>query len=399
MWRKGFIKSSYLYKVNHSIMRKHYFILTALLLVCSISSWAQTNGSIQHNGVTRNYIVYVPASYQPGDSWPLVFVLHGFTQSSNTIMNVSGFNAIADTGEFIVAYPNGIGNAWNTNSGMAGGSTADDIGFIGALTDTLQALYNIDPNRVFSCGFSAGGYMSHRLACEAPRCYAAVASVAGTMSNAAFTACTPSRSVPVMQIHGTSDAIVSYNGSAAGGKSVDDVIGLWVGNNSCATPPSVQVLPDINTQDNSTVEKSVYTPCNGNTAVNLYKVIGGGHQWPGTTALLGGLGTINRDINASAEIWRFFSNYSCPVPAAVLQPAAEVSSSFILSQDAETGTVVLKHTANIPFEAEVYDLSGKRMLQQSAEGTLSLSRDHFAPGIYLIKVVSGSSQRAYKVRF
>jgi polyhydroxybutyrate depolymerase len=192
---------------------------------------------------------------------------------------------------------------------------------------------------------------------------------------------------------------VSYNGSAAGGKSVDDVIGLWVGNNSCATPPSVQVLPDINTQDNSTVEKSVYTPCNGNTEVNLYKVIGGGHQWPGTTALLGGLGTINRDINASAEIWRFFSNYSCPVPSAVQQPAVEVSSSFILSQDAETGTVVLKHTANIPFEAEVYDLSGKRILQQSAEGTLSLSRDYFAPGIYLIKAVSGSSQRVYKVCF
>ncbi|MFM7823778.1 MAG: alpha/beta hydrolase family esterase, partial [Bacteroidota bacterium] len=100
-------------------------------------SLAQTNGSIQHNGITRNYIVYVPATYQPGDSWPLVFVLHGFTQTASAIMGVSGFNAIADTGNFIVAYPNGVGNAWNTNSGMTGGSTADDIGFVAALTDTL----------------------------------------------------------------------------------------------------------------------------------------------------------------------------------------------------------------------------------------------------------------------
>ena len=168
--------------------------------------------------------MYVPAAYQPGDSWPLVFVLHGFTQTSSAIMGVSGFNAIADTGEFIVAYPNGVGNAWNTNSGMTGGSTADDIGFISALTDTLQALYNIDTTRVFSCGFSAGGYMSHRLACESSRCYAAVASVAGTMSVNAFNACVPSRDISVMQIHGTSDAIVSYNGSAQGGKSVNDVI-------------------------------------------------------------------------------------------------------------------------------------------------------------------------------
>ncbi|MFM7079240.1 MAG: alpha/beta hydrolase family esterase [Bacteroidota bacterium] len=257
-------------------------LLSVLILIAALTSKAQTNGSIVHNGITRNYIVYVPAAYQPGDSWPLVFVLHGFTQTASAIMGVSGFNAIADTGEFIVAYPNGVGNAWNTNSGMTGGSTADDIGFIAALTDTLYALYNIDTNRVFSCGFSAGGYMSHRLACESPRCYAAVASVSGTMSVNAFNACAPARNISVMQIHGTSDAIVSYNGSAQGGKSVPDVIGLWVGQNSCATPPQVQLLPDVNTQDNSTVEKSVYAPCSTGTEVNLYKVIGGGHQWPGT---------------------------------------------------------------------------------------------------------------------
>lgn len=379
-------------------MRKHYIFLTFIFLICSIFSRAQTNSTIFHNGVTRNYIVYVPASYQPGNSWPLVFVLHGFTQSANTIMNVSGFNAIADTGEFIVAYPNGIGNAWNTNSGMTGGSTADDIGFIGALADTLQSLYNIDPYRVYSCGFSAGGYMSHRLACEAPRCYAAVASVAGTMSNAAFTACTPSRSIPVMQIHGTSDAIVSYNGSVAGGKSVDDVIGLWVGNNSCSTPPSVQLLPNINTLDNSTVEKSVYAPCNSSTEVNLYKVIGGGHQWPGTTALLGGLGTINRDINASAEIWSFFNNHSCPVPSAVQQPTGEAVSVFVLVQDAEAGIILLKHTANNPFNVEMYDLSGKRILQQLAEGSVSITRNRFSPGIYFIKAVSGKSLSTFKIR-
>ncbi|MFM7901870.1 MAG: alpha/beta hydrolase family esterase, partial [Bacteroidota bacterium] len=298
-------------------MKIHYSIILSLFTVASTVSLAQTNGSIQHNGITRNYIVYVPAAYQPGDSWPLVFVLHGFTQTASAIMGVSGFNAIADTGNFIVAYPNGVGNAWNTNSGMTGGSTADDVGFVAALTDTLYALYNIDTNRVFSCGFSAGGYMSHRLACESPRCYAAVASVSGTMSVNAFNACAPARDISVMQIHGTSDAIVSYNGSAQGGKSVADVIGLWVGQNSCSTSPQVQLLPDINTQDNSTVEKSVYAPCGTGTEVNLYKVIGGGHQWPGTTSLLGGLGAVNRDISASAEIWNFFSRFSCPIPSSL----------------------------------------------------------------------------------
>lgn len=379
-------------------MKTNQFIASVLFMLISISSIAQTNGTIIHNGLTRNYIVYIPASYQPGNSWPLVFVLHGFTQSSATIMNVSGFNAIADTGNFIVAYPNGVGNAWNTNSGMTGGSSADDIGFIGALADTLHSLYNIDLNRVYSCGFSAGGYMSHRLACEAPRCYAAVASVAGTMSNAAYAACSPSRPTPVMQIHGTSDFIVSYNGSIAGGKSVDDVIALWSTSNTCATPPVVQLLPDINTQDNSTVEKSVYSPCSSNVRVELYKVIGGGHQWPGTTALLGGLGAINRDINASAEIWNFFSGFSCPVAASVADQHTVPTPEFSISNSATSVIVSFANTTNQQFEIELYDLSGKALLRKMCSGFFELQREKWPSGTYLIRAVSDKSVRTFKIR-
>lgn len=379
-------------------MKKYYLVSMMLMLLSASGAFAQTNGTISHNGVTRNYIVYVPPSYQPGNSWPLVFVLHGFTQSSSTIMNVSGFNAIADTGNFIVAYPNGIGNAWNTNSGMAGGSTADDIGFIGALTDTLHALYNIDLSRVYSCGFSAGGYMSHRLACESPRCYTAIASVSGTMSNAAFAACVPSRATPVMQIHGTSDLVVSYNGSAAGGKSVDDVIGLWTSLNTCATPPAVQLLPDINTQDNSTLEKSVYSPCNSGTRVELYKVIGGGHQWPGTTALLGGLGAINRDISASAEIWNFFRGFSCPTPSGIQDDTSSRPDAFSLAYNGSAVILSLNNTMGNQFEVEVYDLSGKSLLQNRVSGSFELKRDEWPSGIYVLKAVSEKSVQTFKVR-
>ncbi len=373
-------------------------ILSSLILFSALTSMAQTNGTIVHNGITRNYIVYVPSAYQPGDSWPLVFVLHGFTQSSSAIMGVSGFNAIADTGEFIVAYPNGVGNAWNTNSGMTGGSTADDIGFISALTDTLQALYNIDTTRVFSCGFSAGGYMSHRLACESPKCYAAVASVAGTMSVNAFNACAPSRDISVMQIHGTSDAIVSYNGSAQGGKSVNDVIGLWVGNNSCTTTPQVQLLPDINTQDNSTVEKIVYAPCSTGTEVNLYKVIGGGHQWPGTTSLFGGLGAINRDISASAEIWNFFRRFSCPISSAVVEVDGS-TNDFVLEQDMTHGTITVSHHGNGNFQVLVYDLTGKLMIKESTAQSWTINRGSSPRGVYLLKCVSGKTTATFKVVF
>jgi len=343
------------------------------------------NGTISAGGQTRNYIVYLPTGFQPSTPRPLVFVLHGFTQTSSAIMNISGFNAIADTAGFVVAYPNGIGNAWNTNSGMTGGSTADDIGFISALTDTLQALYGIDTNRVFSCGFSAGGYMSHRLACESPRCYAAIASVAGTMSTTAFNACQPSRPVPVTQIHGTSDFIVSYNGGA-GGKSVVDVVNLWVNKNNCPSPPIITALPDINTNDQSTVELSRYTPCAGNTEVQLYKVNGGGHQWPGSSAVLGGIGNTNQDISASAEIWKFFRNYSCASPSTGISSAGQTLLRARITGDGN-GNFVVDIPLMIPDGGQyrIFDISGRKILEGALQSQFSFSLSGNPGGIYILQ--------------
>lgn len=380
-------------------MRNPLLFLTFLSLVFIKPLQAQTNGTIQFDGLTRNYIVYVPSNWTPTSSWPLVFVLHGFTQSSQTIMNVSNFNAVADTGSFIVAYPNGIGNAWNTNSGMTGGSTADDIGFIGALTDTLHALYNIDTTRVFSCGFSAGGYMSHRLACESPRCYAGIASVAGTMSVGAFNACIPSRPVPVAQIHGTADGIVSYNGSAQGGKSVDEVVALWVLNNGCAATPVVTPLPNVNTTDNSTVELSRYSPCNAGVEVLLYKVVGGGHQWPGTNAILGGLGAINRDINASGEIWKFFYGKSC-VNSTTALVESSAPSPFTLNTVQEGFLYEVRTTGQTaPFVWTLHDTSGRLLSEGRANSGWQLGKGNLNDGVYLLNIRSGQSVQTFRIRF
>lgn len=355
------------------------------LLLVQVSAQAQTQLSMVHNGINRNYTLYVPPSYSPGSSWPLVFVLHGFTQTAQSIMNYSGFNAIADTASFIVVYPDGVGNAWNTNSGMSGGSTADDIGYIGALTDTLFAQYGIDTTRVYSCGFSAGGYMSHRLACESTRCYAAIASVAGTMSTGAYAACLPSRPVPVMQIHGTSDFVVSYNGGF-GGVSVADVISKWVSSNSCPATPQVTAMPDLVTTDFSTVERSVYSPCAGSTEVILYKVNGGGHQWPGTTALAAGIGTTNRDIDASAEIWNFFRSRSC---AATTTTIAEQEAHQVFNVQADgMGGFIIK--LNEPTDEQVQfqrmDIAGRKLAEGVFVGSLHLQKQSSDTGVQLLRM-------------
>lgn len=366
-------------------MKKILLLFLYFLLFVQKPVQAQTQLTMVHNGITRNYTLYVPPSFSPGNSWPLVFVLHGFTQTAQAIMSYSGFNAIADTASFIAVYPDGVGNAWNTNSGMSGGSTADDIGFIGALTDTLFAQYGIDTTRVFSCGFSAGGYMSHRLACESPRCYAAIASVAGTMSTGAYAACLPSRPVPVMQIHGTSDFVVSYNGGF-GGVSVADVVNKWVSSNACPTTPQVTAMPDLVTTDFSTVERSVYSPCAGSTEVILYKVNGGGHQWPGTTALAAGIGTTNRDINASAEIWNFFRSRSCASTTTSASEPTELQH-FNVQADGMGGFIIVCNSnsaENVQYQR--MDIAGRKLSEGAFVGSLHLNKQSSDSGVQLLRL-------------
>jgi polyhydroxybutyrate depolymerase len=268
-------------------------LITFFFVAASTIASAQVNSTITHNGITRDHIIYAPASYVAGTPTPLVFVMHGFTQSASAIMNVTGFNYLAEQEGFLVAYPNGVNNGWNTNSPFPGGSTADDVGYIGALLDSLQAQYSVDSTRVYACGFSAGGYMSHKLGCESPKCFAAIASVSGTINNGDVGGCAPQHTPGVLQIHGTSDFIVSYNGSIFSGLGVQEVLDLWTANLACATPPVV-------TPYNATVEQQVYAPCNGNATVVHYKISGGGHTWPtGST------------FSATDVIWDFFQGFTC----------------------------------------------------------------------------------------
>lgn len=305
-----------------------------LLLLFSNALQAQFYSDFPHNGITRRFIAYFPFSYQPGQHLPLVFVMHGYTQDANITMGFSGFNQIAETNNFIAVYPDGVGNAWNIQAAVPGASTADDIGFINALLDSMIQWYQIDPARVYACGFSAGGYMSHQLACASSERFAAIASVAGTMTSTAYSNCNPSRPVPVMQIHGTNDLIVPYNG-LLGNLSVNDVINFWKNNNDCPGTATVTSLPDV-INEGSNVEQSLWSPCGENTEIQLLKVNNGGHTWPG--APFSGIGNTNRDIDASQVIWDFFERFSLNISSS--QEAPVPLSWEIMPNPAHSGQSV-----------------------------------------------------------
>ena len=266
------------------------------------------NASITHGGLQRDYILYLPAAYDGLTDVPLLFNFHGYTSNATQQMFYGDFRSIADTANFIIVHPEGTLDNSNTthfNVGW-GGSTVDDVGFTSALLDTLISQYSINQNRVYSTGMSNGGYMSFRLACELSERIAAVASVTGAMVPTTLNSCSPSHITPVMQIHGTNDLTVPYNG-AVWSSSVPDILNYWKIYNSLNPTPFIEPILDVDPTDGSTVEREAYVDNNGCMIVTHFKINNGGHTWPGSPFDIGGT---NYDIDASVEVWKFLSQFN-----------------------------------------------------------------------------------------
>jgi len=276
--------------------------------VFSSSAQQTINASITHDGIERDYILYVPEIYDGSTAVPLVLNFHGFGSGASQQMFYGDFRDIADTEGFLLVHPEGttlIGNQfWNV--GFPGlSSTIDDVGFTEALIDELATLYTIDLDRVYATGMSNGGFMSFLLACQLSEKIAAVASVTGSMTQDTFDDCNAQLPTPVLQIHGTEDDVVFYNENNLS-LPIPNVISYWVDHNNCETTPTTTTLPDVDVSDGSTIEYSVYEDGDNGITTEHMKVIGGGHTWPGS--ILNSAGT-NQDIDASMEIWLFFSRY------------------------------------------------------------------------------------------
>ena len=265
------------------------------------------NASINHGGITRDYILYVPPSYSAVTEVPLVFNFHGYTSNATEQMYYGDFRTIADTEGFIIVHPEGTLN----NSGVThwnvgwGGSTVNDINFTSTLIDSIASEYSINLDRVYSTGMSNGGFMSYQLACELSDRIAAIASVTGSMNLGWFNSCNPSHPMPVMGIHGTLDPTVSYNASIFT-ESIPNIMDFWVNFNNCNNTAIVTNIPNANTADGCTAEHQIWENGSNGVAVEHYKIIDGEHSWPGA---LFPNGVTNQDINAAEKIWEFFNKY------------------------------------------------------------------------------------------
>jgi polyhydroxybutyrate depolymerase len=297
-------------------------------------------------GQARTYALYVPTSYDPAEAMPVVVTLHGRWGTGAGTADYTGMNQIAEREGFIGLYPDGLVNpgpndpydtGWNYFYGVPYLVTGepDDGAFITDLLDDLALDLNIDRQRIYVDGMSNGGYMVHNLACAYPDRFAAFATVAGSGYMGFADMCYHEVPVSMLIIHGTADDNILWDGRTemVGGRTfvtsypVSDMVAFWAAHDYCVVDAAeVTDLPQGGQSPGTAVRVITFNDCIDDSEVQLYAVLGGGHNWPGVQyegATPRELSMINMDINAGEVMWTFFSRHT--LPAAEPQPSATPS--------------------------------------------------------------------------
>jgi polyhydroxybutyrate depolymerase len=348
--------------------------------------------TLMHDGLERTYIIYVPAIYDENTAVPLVINIHGLGSNANEQMVYGNFTAIADTANFIVVHPNGTEDGqgqtfWNSFSSLG----VDDVGFISAMIDHVSSQYNIDENCIYSTGMSNGGFMSYYLACNLSERIAAIASVTGSMVIGLPESCNAQHPTPVMEIHGTSDGVVPYNGSIIS-EPINDVVDFWVSYNNCNPVAEFSEVPNIVSSDNCTAEHYVFTDGILGSSVELYKVIDGDHSWPGAII---NINVTNMDFSASTEIWRFFRKYKLNMLISVADPILS-ESIFSIYPNPGNGKYVVSMNKGTSYDMECYDSTG-RLIHFSNGNSTSLEFSLPEPGLYIISLSDSAHTERLRV--
>ena len=264
---------------------------------------------------SRTFLVHCPKNLAATNP-ALVIALHGGGINGKTMERFSGLSGTSERYGFVAVYPNGSGRlkrflTWNAGSccSYAEKHAIDDVAFIRQLIAYMIRQYHVDPSRVYVTGISNGAMMAYRLAAEIPGLIAAIAPVAGTLT---IDPGTIQAAMPIIHFHGTDDRYVPYAGGR-GSRSViknsympvEETIKLWLGINQARAIPLVEELPALH-NDGTRVIRYTYRAGRDSQNIVLYKIIGGGHTWPGQPHARLLLGPTTTEISANDLMWEFF---------------------------------------------------------------------------------------------
>jgi polyhydroxybutyrate depolymerase len=238
-------------------------------------------------GGDRPAEILLPDDYSTSRSWPVVFLLHGYTASATVQDAYFDLSRRRHQRGFIVVLPDGTrdggGNRfWNATDACCNftGSNVDDVAYLSGLLAEAKERLAVDPKRVYFMGHSNGGFMSYRMACELGSEISAIASLAGS-SFGDPDDCVQDGQVGVLQIHGDADNTVSYTGGTFGSRSYPgarEVAQRWAERNGCDDQPEsadpIDATSDI-AGDETEVDR--WSNCDPATSVELWTIAGGSH--------------------------------------------------------------------------------------------------------------------------
>ncbi|MCU1396709.1 MAG: uncharacterized protein JWM34_5137 [Ilumatobacteraceae bacterium] len=240
---------------------------------------------------TRPYTVFVPTTYDAGTPEPLVLLLHGYSASGDLQEGYFQLQAQAESRGFLYVHPDGTKNAlgnqfWNATDACCGFgvSQVDDSAYLIDIIHQVEADYNVDRKRVYLVGHSNGGFMSYRMACDHADEIAAIVSLAGATWEDT-TKCTPSEPVSVLEVHGTGDHTIAYDGGQNLGHtfpSAPTTVATWATYDGCTPTPvdGTDTLDLVSSIDGNETTEQSFAGCPPGIDVNLWTMAGAPHIPP-----------------------------------------------------------------------------------------------------------------------
>ncbi|MBC3831687.1 hypothetical protein H8K33_09220 [Undibacterium amnicola] len=293
-------------------------LATASLYVENVQ--AQEKG-LTHKEEKRRYIVYTPKSYasNPDKRYPLVLNFHGGGMTAREQMLYTQMNKAADQFDFIVVYPQGLGNVgkqdWNVGFGTSYQDGTDDVGFTDSLLNQLEKNFRIDSSRIYATGLSRGGFFAQRLAAELSHRIAAIASVGASLPVPVEQNQVPrgeKKPVGVMIAMGTADQVVLYAGKPDGYLSALAGYEYWIQQNTGKVrDATMENKQSFNRDPNDGTDVDIIENKVGQYQASLVTINNGGHTWAGADPFNIGLpiGKTSNDINLNDIIWQFFQKH------------------------------------------------------------------------------------------
>ena len=257
----------------------------------------------------RAYSKFIPSSYSKDTSLPLVVLLHGYGATGALQESYMKFESVAEKNKFILVYPDGMVDSsgkqfWNATDACCDffSAVADDVYLLSILKE-MESNYSIDAKRIYFVGHSNGGFMSYRMACKYPDRIAAIASLAGA-SYFKTTDCGAKSSVSVLQVHGTKDGTILYDGGQILGTSYPGAVASasqWATFNQC-TQNAVTRSTKFDLEPNITGDETsvtAWTNCQNSSEVELWTMEGATH-----------IPTLASTF--ATKIWEFFAAHPKP---------------------------------------------------------------------------------------